>query len=60
MFQSIRDPYGTIPSRKGTPVYDRFQQARRDRRNTKRPRGEKLLKEVIARYKQEQPVLDMQ
>ena len=51
MFQSIRDQYGTIPSRKGTPVYDRLQQARRDHRNTKRQRGEELLKEVIARYK---------
>lgn len=60
MFKSIRHQYGPIASMKGTPVYDKYQQVSRDHRNMKRRHEEALLKEVIAKYKREQPVIDIQ
>lgn len=60
MFKAIRGKCGTIARTKGTLMYDQYQQACRDHRNTKRRHEEALLKEVIAKYKYEQPVLDIE
>ena len=60
LFKFIKDQHGSIASIKGTSVYDDYQQAYHAHRNTKRRHEKTLLKEVVARYKKEQPVLDIQ
>lgn len=56
----IKREYGPIVSMKGTSIYDNYQRAYHDHRNTRRRHGKVLLKEVKARYKREQPVIDIQ
>lgn len=60
LFKFIKDQHKSIASIKGTSVYDDYQRAYHDHRNTKRRHEKALLKEVVARYKKEQPVLDIQ
>ncbi len=60
MKKVFQDQKRTIVSTKGTPVYDEYQKAYRAHRNQKRRLEESLLKEVKARYKREQPVIDIQ
>ena len=56
----IREKHGSVVSMKGTPVYDEYQNTYHAHRNMKRRREEALLQEVKARYKREQPVIDIQ
>ena len=60
LFKFIKDQHKSIASIKGTSVYDGYQRAYHDHRNTKRRHEKALLQEVVARYKMEQPVLDIQ
>jgi len=60
MKKVFQDQKGSIVSTKGTPVYEEYQRAYRAHRNQKRRLEESLLKEVKARYKREQPVIDIQ
>ncbi len=60
MFRFIKDHHGPIASMKGTVVYDEYQKASQVHCNTKRQQEAALLKEVKARYKREQPVIDIQ
>ena len=56
----FQDQKISIASTKGTPVHEEYQKAYRAHRNQKRRLEESLLKEVKARYKREQPVIDIQ
>ncbi len=60
MKKVFQDQKRSIVSTKGTPVYEEYQRAYRAHRNQKRRLEESLLKEVKARYKREQPVIDIQ
>ncbi len=60
MFQFIKDNHGPIASMKGTSVYNKYQKVYQAHRNMKRRQEEALLQEVKARYKREQPVIDIQ
>ena len=50
----------SIASRKGTSLYDEYRKASHAHRNMKRRCTEALLKEVKAKWKKEQPVIDIQ
>ena len=60
IWKLIKDNYGSIRSTKGLSVYYEYQKACRDYRNRKRRQEKALLEEVKARYKREQPVIDIQ
>ena len=60
MFQFIKENYGRIADMKGTSVYNKYQKVYQAYRNMKRLQEEALLQEVKARYKREQPVIDIQ
>lgn len=59
MFQFIKDNHGPIASMKGTSVYNKYQKVYQAHRNMKRRQEEVLLQEIKARYKREQPVIDI-
>ena len=56
----IRENLGPINKLKGTALYGRYQKAYHTYRNTKRRHEESFLKEIKAKYKREQPVIDIQ
>ena len=58
--QWFTDQKRTIASTKGTPIYREYQEAYLAYRNMKRRQEKALLREVKARYKKEQPVIDIQ
>lgn len=58
--QWFADKKRTIASIKGTPIYHEYQKAYLAYRNMKRRQEKALLQEVKARYKKEQPVIDIQ
>jgi len=62
--QSLRKFFKTrkrsIASMKGTPVYKEYQKTYHAHRNEKRRQEKALLKEVRARYKGDQPVINIQ
>ncbi len=58
--KTFRDLKRTITSMQGTSLYDKYQKACRTHRNAIRRHEEAFLKEVRAKYKVEQPVLDIQ
>lgn len=58
--QWFADNKRTIASMKETPIYHEYQKAYLAHRNIKRRQEKALLQEVKARYKKEQPVIDIQ
>lgn len=58
--QFIRGTYGTITSMKGTPIYDQYKKACDDHRKNRRRHEKACLKDVKAKFKKEQPVIDIQ
>ena len=60
MFRFIKGHYRPIASMKGTVVYNEYQKASQVYCNTKWQQEAALLKEVKARYKREQLVINIQ
>ena len=56
----FKDRKKSITSSKGTPIYDEYQKVCLAYHNTKRRCEEAILREIKARYKKEQPVIDIQ
>lgn len=56
----FKDKKRSIASIKGTSVYDEYQEFYRTHRNIRRRHEKARLTEVKARYKTEQPVIDIQ
>lgn len=58
--QFIRGTYGTIISMKGTPIHDQYKKACDNHRKNRRRHEKACLKDIKARFKMEQPVIDIQ